>query len=91
MGRKADINNLIRDAEHKDKIVIDAINNLETAKANSAEAWVKVEKRRKELEQVRRLLLERVVGHRPPVAQIHPVAQGHLLGGLSGHDGKVSA
>ncbi|MBO4867038.1 MAG: hypothetical protein J5582_10855 [Ruminococcus sp.] len=51
MGRKADINNLIRDAEHKDKIVIDAINNLETAKANSAEAWVKVEKRRKELEQ----------------------------------------
>ena len=51
MGRKADINYLIRDAEHKDKIVIDAINNLETAKANSAEAWVKVEKRRKELEQ----------------------------------------
>lgn len=51
MGRKADINNLIRDAEHKDKIVIDAINNLETAKANSAEAWDKVRKRRKELEQ----------------------------------------
>ena len=51
MGRKADINNLIRDAEHKDKIVIDAENYLETAKANSAEAWVKVEKRRKELEQ----------------------------------------
>ena len=51
MGRKADINNLIRDAEHKDKIVIDAVNYLETAKANSAEAWNKVEKRRKELEQ----------------------------------------
>ena len=51
MGRKADINNLIRDAEHKDKIVIDAENYLETAKANSAEAWNKVEKRRKELEQ----------------------------------------
>ena len=51
MGRKADINNLIRDAEHKDKIVIDAENHLETAKANSAEAWNKVEKRRKELEQ----------------------------------------
>lgn len=51
MGRKADINNLIRDAEHKDKIVIDAENHLETAKANSAEAWVKVRKRRKELEQ----------------------------------------
>ena len=51
MGRKADINNLIRDAEHKDKIVIDAENYLETAKANSAEAWVKVKKRRKELEQ----------------------------------------
>ncbi len=51
MGRKADINNLIRDAEHKDKIVIDAENYLETAKANSAEAWNKVEKRKKELEQ----------------------------------------
>jgi len=51
MGRKADINNLIRDAKHKDKIVIDAENYLETAKANSAEAWNKVEKRRKELEQ----------------------------------------
>lgn len=51
MGRKADINNLIRDAEHKDKIVIDAENHLETAKANSAEAWNKVRKRRKELEQ----------------------------------------
>ena len=51
MGRKADINNLIRDAEHKDKIVIDAENYLETAKANSADAWDKVEKRRKELEQ----------------------------------------
>ena len=51
MGRKADINNLIRDAEHRDKIVIDAENYLETAKANSADAWDKVEKRRKELEQ----------------------------------------
>ena len=51
MGRKADINNLIRDAEHKDKIVIDAENHLETAKANSADAWDKVRKRRKELEQ----------------------------------------
>ena len=51
MGRKADINNLIRDAEHKDKIVIEAENYLETAKANSVEAWNKVEKRRKELEQ----------------------------------------
>jgi len=51
MGRKADINNLIRDAEHKDKIVIDAENYLETAKANSADAWDKVRKRRKELEQ----------------------------------------
>jgi hypothetical protein len=36
MGRKADINNLIRDAERKDKIVIDAENYLETAKANSS-------------------------------------------------------
>ena len=51
MGRKADINNLIRDAEHKDKIVIEAENHLETAKANSADAWDKVRKRRKELEQ----------------------------------------
>ncbi len=51
MGRKADINNIIRDAEHKDKIVIEAENHLETAKANSAEAWDKVRKRRKELEQ----------------------------------------
>ena len=53
MARKADINNLIRDAEHKDQLVAEAEKNLQNAKENSAEAWEKVGRRRKELEQER--------------------------------------
>lgn len=51
MARKADIKNLIREAERKDRRVIEIEKMLETAKNDSVGAWDKVSFRRNELEQ----------------------------------------
>lgn len=51
MARKADIKNLIREAERKDRRVIEIEKMLETAKNDSVGAWDKVSVRRNELEQ----------------------------------------
>ena len=51
MARKADIKNLIKEAERKDQRVIEIEKMLEAAKSDSVGAWDKVSARRNELEQ----------------------------------------
>lgn len=51
MARKADIKNLIKEAERKDQRVIEIEKMLEAAKNDSVGAWDKVSARRNELEQ----------------------------------------
>ena len=51
MARKADIKNLIKEAERKDLRVIVIEKMLEAAKSDSAGAWDKVSVRKNELEQ----------------------------------------
>ena len=51
MARKADINNLIKEAKRKDQRVIEIEKMLEAAKSDSVGAWDKVSVRRNELEQ----------------------------------------
>ncbi len=51
MARKANIDNLIRDAKKIDDRIIEIEKMLETAKSDSASAWDKVSERKKELEQ----------------------------------------
>ena len=51
MARKADIKNLIKEAERKDQRVAEIEKMLETAKNDSVGAWDKVSIRRNELEQ----------------------------------------
>lgn len=51
MTRKADIKNLIKEAERKDQRVIEIEKMLEAAKNDSVGAWDKVSVRRNELEQ----------------------------------------
>lgn len=51
MARKADINNLIKEAERKDQRVIEIEKMLEAAKNDSVGAWNKVSVRKNELEQ----------------------------------------
>lgn len=51
MARKADIKNLIKEAERKDQRVIEIEKMLEAAKCDSVGAWDKVSARRNELEQ----------------------------------------
>ena len=51
MARKADIKNLIKEAERKDQRVIEIEKMLEVAKNDSVGAWDKVSARKTELEQ----------------------------------------
>ena len=51
MARKADIKNLIKEAERKDQRVIEIEKMLEAAKNDSVGAWDKVSVRKNELEQ----------------------------------------
>ncbi len=51
MGRKANIDNLIRDAKRADERIADIEKMLKTAKDDSASAWDKVAVRKNELEQ----------------------------------------
>ena len=51
MARKADIKNLIKEAERKDQRVIEIEKMLEAAKNDSVGAWDKVSARKNELEQ----------------------------------------
>ncbi|MCR5123426.1 MAG: hypothetical protein K6B74_13520 [Ruminococcus sp.] len=51
MARKADIKNLIKEAERKDQRVIEIEKMLEAAKNDSVGAWDKVSVRRNEMEQ----------------------------------------
>ncbi len=51
MARKADIKNLIKEAERKDQRVIEIEKMLEAAKSDSVGAWDKVSARKNELEQ----------------------------------------
>ena len=53
MARKADIKNLIKEAERKDQRVIEITKMLESAKSDSIGAWDKVAVRKNELEQER--------------------------------------
>ena len=53
MARKADIKNLIKEAERKDQRVIEITKMLESAKSDSVGAWDKVAVRKNELEQER--------------------------------------
>ena len=51
MARKADIKNLIKEAERKDQRVAEIEKMLEAAKSDSVGAWDKVSARKNELEQ----------------------------------------
>ena len=51
MARKADIKNLIKEAERKDQRVAEIEKMLEAAKNDSVGAWDKVADRKNELEQ----------------------------------------
>lgn len=51
MGRKANIDNLIRDAKRADERIAEIEKMLKTAKDDSASAWDKVAARKNELEQ----------------------------------------
>lgn len=51
MARKANIDNLIRDAKKADERIAEIEKMLKTAKADSAGAWDKVSVRKNELEQ----------------------------------------